>query len=851
MNSMSMAIPAGLIAGQTWMDGHRHMVAVQLDNQSGLSPVEMVKEIDLDLIDASPLNRQHFDPIKAKEMEDSLREHGQTTPAILRPKPDGRYELVAGERRFRGCKAIGRPRLLCMVRDYTDSQAAEILLIENLKREDLSVIEEARIYQRLLELRDEDGAKVYTLQKIALRVHDDEKKTDRVARVLTLLDLPEKVREALDAGVIPMRVAFLVGRVADPKDRVKAGEAVLKGHWSQRPLTVKEAEALIASEYQVNLKGKDLDREDADILSPEQKKTLGFTGACGEANDGSCERCPWLAKNHPVFSNELATGNNKGKGETGVDPLTCTRAPCFQLKMEALWQQRAAELAAKSGATEVLPLEAGGADLQRWNSPWVMLDESPTGGHLNDWQKAAEAPKWKKILKGVNVPLMVAAGENGKPVLVVDKVLAITAGKQVQPELFAKAEIPGQKGAQDSSLTPEQKAEAQEAERLRHEEAKMQKAIKAETVTECLKELREKVEAEGPSVDLLKGLFSSITRATDGMDDLMAFFDGGPAEEEEDGVGIEQRIKNYLDLLTPNGLLAACVVASVWDDVSYSGLERAEDFQTMAKAVEVDCGALEKYVTKRQEQLFKEAEKARAEKLKPKLKSKGAKSDPARATEQLNADIVTAGILAEGDAQRDAAPSRTGPPGPGMLGRGPEQSCSGDAAAFAELFPELPRELSEELKERGREWRMANPEGDEMQMREDLELTPEGASELWKVIEQEIEEDVPAHLERVREYKARFPQHSGGKIADELGITSDEAYACVDFLIDEKHNAAQEAKTENWTVEQKAAALNAGTHDMAALIGVKPNRKDKEAVKEWDKRRKQVERKAAQLSEGK
>jgi ParB/RepB/Spo0J family partition protein len=584
-------------AGEFFTKGVMRMMTVAMPGREEPTEVEIIEKIPVGDIDPNPLNRTEFDEGKLAEMVESLREHGQTTAAIVRPKADGRLELVAGERRLRGCKLAGIATLDCVVRSYSDTQAAEILLIENLEREDLKPSEEARIYQRLLELKDEGGANLYTLEKIAARVHNDARKVDRVARVLTILNLPPAVKKALDEDKVSLLAAYMVARIADPEDRKTAGEMVLKGLHGEGVMTKQQAADYIARTFQVNLKGAKFDREDPDILSEEQKEALGYTGAFGQANDGSCERCPWLAKNHPVYKQELAVGGSGKQGKkvsVGIDPLTCTRAKCHEAKLEAVWQREAAVFAKKHEAVRVLTRRESEA-LRNWNSEWVELEEKPSHNDTGNWEHAQAAPTWAKLIKGAGVPLVVARdidapGGAEVPILVAERSLAIEAARKARPDLFAEAKVVGQSAAK--VVLSEEEVEAQKKLEF---ERKVKAGVDARLKRVVLEELLESIGSGGLALEGYRGLFDSISRNVDHMGLLATWVLPSHTDEDE---WPETAMNAYLDGVNADGVLALCAVASVVDDVMYSGPDRAEDFQTLAKAQGMDIKAIRKRVEK-------------------------------------------------------------------------------------------------------------------------------------------------------------------------------------------------------------------------------------------------------------
>jgi ParB family chromosome partitioning protein len=171
--------------------------------------------------------RKRFSQESLEELAASIREKGLLQPLLVRPKGEG-YELVAGERRYRAAQMAGLTEVPALVRDLTDREALELALVENLQREDLSPVEEARGYQTLLEMG-------LTQEEVARRVG---KARSTVANALRLLQLPEEVLEALDSGAItPGHARALL--MLEPGDRLWGLREVL-----QKGLSVRQAEAL-------------------------------------------------------------------------------------------------------------------------------------------------------------------------------------------------------------------------------------------------------------------------------------------------------------------------------------------------------------------------------------------------------------------------------------------------------------------------------------------------------------------------------------------------------------------------------------------------------------------------------
>jgi ParB family transcriptional regulator, chromosome partitioning protein len=154
-------------------------------------PKAVERTVPLDEITPNPWQpRVHFDEAKIHEMAESIGEHGIIEPLVVRPRGGG-YELIAGERRLRAARLAGLEFVPVAVREMSDRDVLEVTLIENLQREDLSALEEAAAYVRLME---EFGA---TQDEVARRVG---KSRPAVANTIRLLQLPEAVRDEMRAG---------------------------------------------------------------------------------------------------------------------------------------------------------------------------------------------------------------------------------------------------------------------------------------------------------------------------------------------------------------------------------------------------------------------------------------------------------------------------------------------------------------------------------------------------------------------------------------------------------------------------------------------------------------------------
>jgi ParB family transcriptional regulator, chromosome partitioning protein len=176
--------------------------------------------------------RQHFDPVALDELASSIRERGVIEPLVVRRvSGTDRFEIVAGERRWRAAQRAGLREVLVVVRDVSAADAYELALIENVQREDLNPIEFAQALDHLVK---HSG---YTQEVLAARVGKDR---STVANVLRLLRLPEAIRGAVLQGELTEGHARTLLGLPDETAMSAVAEKVIRGH-----LSVRETEGLV------------------------------------------------------------------------------------------------------------------------------------------------------------------------------------------------------------------------------------------------------------------------------------------------------------------------------------------------------------------------------------------------------------------------------------------------------------------------------------------------------------------------------------------------------------------------------------------------------------------------------
>jgi len=167
--------------------------------------------------------RMIFDADALHELAASIREHGVLQPILVRPLGANRYQLVAGERRWRASKEAGLDTIPALVEELDDDTALEIAIIENLQREDLSPLEEATMYDRMI--RDHG----YSIRKLADKLGKDK---GYVENRLRLADAPEEIRDLVSVRKDTLSHAYELLKVTDEKKRRRLAARVASGELS-------------------------------------------------------------------------------------------------------------------------------------------------------------------------------------------------------------------------------------------------------------------------------------------------------------------------------------------------------------------------------------------------------------------------------------------------------------------------------------------------------------------------------------------------------------------------------------------------------------------------------------------
>ncbi len=228
-------------------------------------PKEEIQKIPLDKIKPNRYQaRKKFDETKLKELADSIKEKGLLQPLIVSPSIiPGEYELIAGERRYRASYIAGLTEVPVLIRSVTDKEKAQISLIENLQREDLNPIEEAKAYNRIIE-----EFKI-TQEELAKLIGKDR---SVIANSLRMLNLPDFIQDMISEGIITSGHARALASIPEEEKLKEITERIQK-----EKLTVREVEKIV-HDWKTSLKKKPLTKKRSpEIVSLENnlQKLLG------------------------------------------------------------------------------------------------------------------------------------------------------------------------------------------------------------------------------------------------------------------------------------------------------------------------------------------------------------------------------------------------------------------------------------------------------------------------------------------------------------------------------------------------------------------------------------------------
>ena len=225
------------------------------ENAADSGSVVKVRLIDIEPNRNQP--RKNFDQEALQELADSIAKHGLIQPIVVRPETNGTYRIIAGERRWRACRMAGLSEIPVAIKEIDDRQLAEMALIENLQREDLNAVEEAKGYKALMDTYGLTQAEVS--ESVG-------KSRSAVANTLRLLNLNDNELEALENNKITAGHARVLITVEDTDLRTALFNAALSGASvreleraaSKKPAAPKKADKkdTFFSEAEISLKAE-------------------------------------------------------------------------------------------------------------------------------------------------------------------------------------------------------------------------------------------------------------------------------------------------------------------------------------------------------------------------------------------------------------------------------------------------------------------------------------------------------------------------------------------------------------------------------------------------------------------
>lgn len=292
------------------------------------------------------LRREHFNKDAMKELAESIRTNGLINPPLARPHGGaGKYELVAGERRYLAAKIVGLKEIFCSVRELTDDQVLEIQLIENLQREDLHALEEAEGYEELMKL------KKISSDQVAEMIG---KSRSYVYGRTKLLALCPELRKAFYAGKIDASTALELARITQPDRQRECYDYIVEEQQYGEFKNFREIRDYIRDKYMLRLKSAPFDVTDEQLVP----------------KAGSCNKCPKRTGNQADLFGDVKNAD------------VCTDTKCFDEKRQAHFAGARTNIEAKG--KKVIHGDAAKKLFPNWETGGDELD----GGYkkLNDHQ---------------------------------------------------------------------------------------------------------------------------------------------------------------------------------------------------------------------------------------------------------------------------------------------------------------------------------------------------------------------------------------------------------------------------------------------------------------------------------
>jgi ParB/RepB/Spo0J family partition protein len=436
--------------------------------------------------------RSRYDEEAAESLKETIKTDGILQNLLVVANADGTFDGVGGFRRYSATEALlfelaeaGETELMLQrrripIKVLTADQAArarELQLIENLQREAVDAVDEARGYQRLLEERTESGERKYTYESLAAALGVPRKGPWYIRKRINLLSAPDFLLDAIrELGMSP-RIGERVGKIPNKKDREEMARRAIKHPQLGIPMNLEQVDQMIREEFMVSLKGVEWNLEEAEVLDDNERKMLGFLAAAGADNDGSCARCPHRTGCDPLLQDQVSRPASAGGGRTeGIDPNLCQNTRCFELKAAAAW--RTVERLARDQGNRLMDKEQAkrlwenGAFQGPLAGQYVRRDWRPDfsfTGHFGE----ETMPTWQELLAGEKVSWLLVRNPNKKgTVYLLERQTAIDlveakCQREGVPNPFANR--PGARGTTVAPENEEDGIERADDEVVRHE----------------------------------------------------------------------------------------------------------------------------------------------------------------------------------------------------------------------------------------------------------------------------------------------------------------------------------------------------------------------------------------------
>ncbi len=231
------------------------LIGDDTSEEAVVQDIRSLRHVPVELLHPNPNNpRKHFAEEELENLAKSLRDKGLLQPLVVRPRADGSFEIVAGERRWRASQRAGIHDVPVLIRELDDKETLEIALIENIQRSDLNALEEARAYRQLLEQYG------YTQQQLADSIG---KSRSHIANTMRLMSLPDSIQRQIEEGSLTAGHARSLVATEAPEE--------LADKIIQLKLTVRETEDLVRGQPAKTTKIKI--EKDADTRALEKNLT--------------------------------------------------------------------------------------------------------------------------------------------------------------------------------------------------------------------------------------------------------------------------------------------------------------------------------------------------------------------------------------------------------------------------------------------------------------------------------------------------------------------------------------------------------------------------------------------------